>query len=100
MKPSFVRVEDKNKRKELCSWLEEQGYKVCCCTMFDGWNTVNCHEPMDDGLKDVHGIADFDEEFGIGSPIELFKYENSKSDNPSVDCGEDIELFKNLVRIK
>lgn len=101
MKPSFVRVEDKNKRAELCSWLKEQGYSVCCCTLFDGWNTIYCNNIVleNSPYKDIHGIPDYDDEL-LFPTLEAFKKENVKKRHPLIDCGEDVEMFKELVKLK
>ena len=94
--PCFVRVENPEKRKELIEWLERNGYHVCSCCLFDGWNTLHCRGI--DRLKiayEVHGICDYDEETRYS--IDQFKAENADSKHPAVDCGENIELFKALA---
>lgn len=92
----FVRVEDRDKRKELTEWLKGIGYYVCSCCLFEGWNTLHCRGI--DRLKivyEVHGICDYDESYQYS--IGQFKAENAKKHNKSYDCGENIELFKALA---
>ena len=94
--PCFVRVEDAEKRKELTEWLKGIGYYVCPCCLFDGWNTLHCNRI--ERLKtsyEVHGIPDYDRDTGYN--IGWFKVDNTNEDNPSSDCGENVELFKALA---
>lgn len=94
--PCFVRVEDMEKRKELAEWLKGIGYHVCSCCLFDGWNTLHCRGI--DRLKiayEVHGICDYDE--GIKYSIYQFKAKNADKKYPSIDCGDNTELFKALA---
>ncbi|WP_440179758.1 hypothetical protein [Alistipes putredinis] len=94
--PCFVRVEDAEKRKELTEWLKGIGYYVCPCCLFDGWNTLHCNRI--ERLKtsyEVHGIPDYDRDTGYN--IGWFKVDNTNEDNPSYDCGENVELFKALA---
>lgn len=94
--PCFVRVEDAEKRKELTEWLQGIGYYVCPCCLFDGWNTLHCNRI--ERLKtsyEVHGIPDYDRDTGYN--IGWFKVDNTNEDNPSYDCGENVELFKALA---
>lgn len=94
--PCFVRVEDAEKRKELTEWLKGIGYYVCSCCLFDGWNTLHCRGI--DRLKiayEVHGICDYDEETRYS--IDQFKAENAAKEHHTIDCGENIELFKALA---
>nr|DAP85934.1 MAG TPA: hypothetical protein [Caudoviricetes sp.] len=94
--PCFVRVEDAEQRKELTEWLRGIGYYVCPCCLFDGWNTLHCHriERFETSCE-VHGIPDYDK--GTGYNIGWFKADNADKDNPSYDCGKNIELFKALA---
>lgn len=92
----FVRVEDVEKRKELADWLNAIGYRVCCCCLFNGWNTLDCS--IVDRINptfEVHGIPDYDMDTMFG--IEFFKAENAASANPHYDCGTNVELFKALA---
>lgn len=94
--PAFVRVNNPEKRKELTEWLRGIGYYVCPCCLFDGWNTLHCHriERFETSCE-VHGIPDYDK--GTGYNIGWFKADNADKDNPSYDCGKNIELFKALA---
>lgn len=80
--PCFVRVENPEKRKELCDWLRGIGYDVCRCCLLDS----NLYCSM---LGEVHSIPDC----GIG----LFEAEEAAKERPAIDCGENIELFKALA---
>lgn len=94
--PAFVRVNNPEKRKELTKWLQGIGYYVCSCSLFDGWNTLHCNRI--ERLKtsyEVHGIPDYDRDTGYN--IGWFKVDNTNEDNPSYDCGENVELFKALA---
>lgn len=94
--PAFVRVNNPEKRKELTEWLQGIGYYVCPCCLFDGWNTLHCNRI--ERLKtsyEVHGIPDYDRDTGYN--IGWFKVDNTNEDNPSYDCGENVELFKALA---
>jgi hypothetical protein len=94
--PAFVRVNNPEKRKELTKWLQGIGYYVCSCCLFDGWNTLHCNRI--ERLKtsyEVHGIPDYDRDTGYN--IGWFKVDNTNEDNPSYDCGENVELFKALA---
>ncbi len=94
--PAFVRVNNPEKRKELTKWLQGIGYYVCSCCLFDGWNTLHCNRI--ERLKtsyEVHGIPDYDRDTGYN--IGGFKVDNTNEDNPSYDCGENVELFKALA---
>ena len=94
--PAFVRVNNPEKRKELNKWLKGIGYYVCSCCLFDGWNTLHCNRI--ERLKtsyEVHGIPDYDRDTGYN--IGWFKVDNTNEDNPSYDCGENVELFKALA---
>jgi hypothetical protein len=44
---------------------------------------------------EVHGIPDYDRDTGYN--IGWFKVDNTNEDNPSYDCGENVELFKALA---
>ena len=94
--PAFVRVNNPEQRKELTKWLQGIGYYVCSCCLFDGWNTLHCNRI--ERLKtsyEVHGIPDYDRDTGYN--IGWFKVDNTNEDNPSYDCGENVELFKALA---
>ena len=94
--PCFVRINNPDKRKELTEWLQGIGYYVCPCCLFDGWNTLHCNRI--ERLKtsyEVHGIPDYDRDTGYN--IGWFKVDNTNEDNPSYDCGENVELFKALA---
>lgn len=94
--PAFVRVNNPEKRKEVTEWLQGIGYYVCPCCLFDGWNTLHCNRI--ERLKtscEVHGIPDYDK--GTGYNIGWFKADNADKDNPSYDCGTNIELFRALA---
>lgn len=95
--PCFVRVENAAKRKELKEWLKEIGYRVCVCTTFYRNNTIRCIMIDRNGTlcPEVHAIPDIDIDGECG--LEQFLYENSKSDNPSYNCGNNIEMFKALA---
>ena len=91
-----MRVNNPEKRKELTEWLQGIGYYVCPCCLFDGWNTLHCNRI--ERLKtsyEVHGIPDYDRDTGYN--IGWFKVDNTNEDNPSYDCGENVELFKALA---
>lgn len=93
--PCFVRVEDAAERKKLIRWLKEIGHNVCDCCLFDGWNTIHCNPLLHDSTFDVHGVPDYDAEYGYN--IELFKHENSLKDCPSYDAGTNVDLFRYLA---
>ena len=80
--PCFVRVENPEKRKELCDWLRGIGYDVCRCCLLDS----NLYCSM---LGEVHSIPDC----GIG----LFEAEEAAKERPAIDCGKNTELFKALA---
>lgn len=97
--PCFVCVKDVDKRNELTEWLEGIGYHVCSCCLFDGWNTLHCcliHRVVGGWQSEVHGVCDYDEETRYSIDL-LFKAENADSKYPSIDCGENVELFKALA---
>lgn len=94
--PCFVRVEDVEKRKELAGWMQEIGYAVCRCCLFDGWNTLHCGTVSErGGGSEVHGIPDYDGDTGVG--VGMFKAEEAGKEHPACDCGENIGLFKALA---
>ena len=70
--------------------------RVLRLLLFDGWNTLHCNRI--ERLKtsyEVHGIPDYDRDTGYN--IGWFKVDNTNEDNPSYDCGENVELFKALA---
>lgn len=94
--PCFVRIEDVEKRKELAGWMQEIGYAVCRCCLFDGWNTLHCGTVSErGGGSEVHGIPDYDGDTGVG--VGMFKAEEAGKEHPACDCGENIGLFKALA---
>lgn len=94
--PCFVRVEDVEKRKELAGWMQEIGYAVCRCCLFDGWNTLHCGTVSErGGGSEVHGIPDYDGDTAVG--VGMFKAEEAGKEHPACDCGENIGLFKAMA---
>jgi hypothetical protein len=74
--PCFVRVENPEKRKELTEWLESLGYRL-------------------EYLRN-DGVAVLTSENRVYVYGEVV-YEIIKSDYDTIDCGENIELFKALA---
>lgn len=74
--PCFVRVENPEKRKELIEWLESLGYRL-------------------EYLRN-DGVAVLTSENRVYVYGEVV-YEIIKSDYDTIDCGENIELFKALA---
>ena len=95
--PCFVYVKDVAERKKLMAQLKVIGYRVCVCSTFYHNNTIHCSMIERNGVlcPEVHGVPDVDIDGEYG--LEQFLYENSKSDNPSYNCGNNIELFKALA---
>lgn len=93
----FVYVKDIAERIKLTEWLKEIGYRVCVCATFYHNNTIRCSMIDRNGVlcPEVHGVPDVDIDGECG--LEQFLYENSKSDNPSYNCGNNIEMFKALA---
>ena len=83
MKDCFIR---KN-TPELRVKLRELGYNICPCTLFkdSAWLDISfIYTPT------VHGIRQ--------KELDLFLYENSKSENPIIDCEEDEEMFLKIAK--
>lgn len=74
--PCFVRVENPEKRKELTEWLESLGYRL--------------EYLRNDG---VTVLTSENRVYVYGEVV----YEIIKSDYDTIDCGENIELFKALA---
>jgi hypothetical protein len=88
--------------KELQDKLRKLGYDICCCCYFKGavWldtNTEDCS---------VHGIGYIGEELeymGIDTlekSLNFFLSENEKSENKSIDCGENEDLFLAIASLR
>lgn len=85
--------------KELREKLKNRGHTVCPCCTFNGsiWLS-NCPENKDNY---VHGIGYICEEFGITSTsqaISIFLHESAN--NYDIDCGEDEDLFIDLISLR
>lgn len=91
MKDCFIR---KN-TPELRDKLQELGYYICHCTVVyrDAVWLVTCNKT---GKPSVHGIGYGDK--NIQSALDFFLYENEKSENPLIDCGEDEEMFLKIAK--
>lgn len=89
----FVRIEDREVRSEFCEWLKTKNIFVCICSLFDGWNTLNCSNiDRNDKLQvEVHGVPDYDPETGYN--VGQFKLENKNA----IDFGSDIIRFKQYI---
>ena len=80
---------------ELRDKLKELGYHICPCALFE--DSVWLHTSFLTDEPTVHGIGFVDEEYTgrktIQEELDFFLYENSKSQNPWIDCGDNEELF-------
>lgn len=83
MKDCFIR---KN-TPELRDKLKELGYRICPCALFKDsvWLSISfINTPT------IHGIGQ--------EELDLFLYEDEKSENPLIDCGEDEEMFLKIAK--
>jgi hypothetical protein len=82
--------------------LKELGYHICPCALFE--DSVWLHTSFLTDEPTVHGIGFVDEEYTgrktIQEELDFFLYENSKSQNPWIDCGDNEELFITLAEYK
>lgn len=85
---------------ELRDKLKELGYHICPCALFE--DSVWLHTSFLTDEPIVHGIGFVDEEYTgrktIQEELDFFLYENSKSQNPWIDCGEEEEKFLTLAK--
>jgi hypothetical protein len=83
MKDCFIR---KN-TPELRLKLRILGCDMCPCAFFkdSAWLNISFID-----TPTVHGIGQ--------SELDLFLYENEKSKNPLIDCGEDEEMFLKIAK--
>lgn len=95
MKDCFIR---KN-TPELRDKLKELGYYICPCALYEGsvWLHISyVYYPT------VHGIGYIVEDLTgrgtIQERLDFFLYGNEKSENPSIDCGEDEEMFLKIAK--
>jgi hypothetical protein len=87
---------------ELIIKLEGLGYHICPCTKFEDsiWLRTSfiTNEPT------VHGVGYTTEDLTgrktIQEELDFFLYENSKSQNPSIDCGDNEEIFLALTALR
>lgn len=85
---------------ELSQRLEGLGYTICPCSDFEGsvWLSIL----PENGT--VHGIGFYDEDYTgrktTQEELDFFLYENSKSKNPRIDCGDNEELFIALAALR
>ena len=80
---------------ELRDKLKELRYYICHCTVIykDAVWLEICNWTK---KPSVHGIGYGDK--NIQSALDFFLYENSKSKNPLIDCGEDEEMFLKIAK--
>lgn len=85
---------------ELRLKLRKLGYNMCPCALFE--DSVWLHISFLTSEPTFHGIGYVDEEYTgrktIQEELDFFLYENSKSKNPWIDCGEDEEKFLTLAK--
>jgi hypothetical protein len=87
---------------ELRTKLKELGYHICSCAEFEDsiWLRTSfiTNEPT------VHGIGFIDEDYTgrktTQEELDFFLYENSKSKNPRIDCGDNEEIFLALAALR
>lgn len=85
--------------QELRDKLQAMGCDICPCATFENskWLDMSISK---NGVG-IHGLGYWDETCNFNSvedALRFFLYENEHCDNPSVDCGEDEEMFLNLVQ--
>ena len=95
MKEAFIRKNTKVLREKL----KAVGCYICCCATWTDswWLDVN----YNGGKVNVHGIGFYDETCdaqSVEEEIKHFLYENEHSENPAIDCGEDEEMFLELIQ--
>mgnify|MGYP006991635829 CR=1 FL=1 len=87
---------------ELRDKLKELGYHICPCALFE--DSVWLHTSFFTDEPTVHGIGFVDEEYTgrktIQAELDFFLYENSKSQNPWIDCGTNEEMFLALAALR
>lgn len=87
---------------ELRNKLKELEYYICPCALFE--DSVWLHTSFLTDEPTVHGIGFVDEEYTgrktIQAELDFFLYENSKSQNPWIDCGTNEEMFLALAALR
>lgn len=87
---------------ELRDKLKELGYHICPCALFE--DSVWLHTSFLTDEPTVHGIGFVDEEYTgrktIQEELDFFLYENSKSQNPWIDCEDNEELFLAIAALR
>lgn len=100
MKCCFIR---KN-TPELRIKLKELGYYICPCALFKDavWLYTSHFSKLLHNTPSIHGIGYVTEDLTgrktIQGELDLFLYENEKSENPLIDCGEDEEMFLKIAK--
>lgn len=87
---------------ELRNKLEELGYHICPCAEFK--DSIWLCTSFITNSSTVHGIGYSTEDLIIRKTtqddLDFFLYENSKSQNPSIDCGDNEEMFLALAALR
>lgn len=87
---------------ELRTKLKELGYYICSCAEFE--DSIWLRTSFCTNKPTVHGIGFVDEDY-IGrkttqEELDFFLYENSKSKNPRIDCGDNEKMFLALAALR
>lgn len=100
-KPKFV-VECfiRKNTPELRNKLSKLGYHVCSCTEFEDSKWLETFLQLD--YPTVHGVGYWDETcpFEPHQALDFFVKENTTREIPSIDCGENEELFLALAALR
>lgn len=91
---AFIRKNTEDLRNKLVSF----GFSVCPCCTFSGsvW-LCNC---IENNHLYIHGIGYTDEDLGITTTDQALDMFLTKSSKNYIDCGEDEELFIDLISLR
>ena len=100
-KPKFaVECFIRKNTQELRNKLNELGYHICSCTEFEDSKWLETFSQLD--YPTVHGVGYWDETcpFEPHQALDFFVKENTTRETPSIDCGENEDLFLAIAALR